>query len=219
MLNFRLWPLASGLRPVDFRRWTLDSAPRTLAFRLWTLDFAFISPCIGPQNASLRSLAMSPDPNHAGRRLVGEAAGSPRGGLRPGITTAPARGNQQVLMEMQGKAPQRRVRQALGVHRSGEPDVQSLDGPGHGPDAPLRAAPAAPQAFAQELGDLLQFVQRLGLHRLDFPVVLEHPLQRPLPAPQGPDRRRVLQSQAPLLDDLCRPRRLDRKSTRLNSSH
>jgi hypothetical protein len=145
---------------------------------------------------------MSPDPNHAGRRLVGEAAGRPRGGLRPGIATAPARGNQQVLMEMQGKAPQHRMRQALGVHRSGEPGLQALDGPGHGPDAPLRAAPAASRAFAQELGDLLQFAQCLGLHRLAFPVVLQHRLQRPLSAPQGPDRRRVIQSHAPLLDDL-----------------
>ena len=49
-----------------------------------------------------------------------------------------------------------------------------------GLDALLRPAPAAPRALAQEPAHLLQFPQRLCLHRFDLVVVLQDPLQRAL---------------------------------------
>ena len=108
-------------------------------------------------------------------------------------------------MQMPGKRPQHLVRLALGVHRPGQAGVEALDRRRDRPGAPLRPVPAQPRTLAQVLRDLLQLAQRLGLHRLDFLPVLQHPLQLALPAPQGPDRRRVLQPHAPLLEDFAGP--------------
>ena len=118
-------------------------------------------------------------------------------------------------MEMQGKRPQDLVRLALSVHRSGQADVEAPNRCSHRPGAPLRPVLTQPWALAQDFGYFLQLAQGFGLHQLDCEPVGKHPLQLALVAPQGPDRRRVIQPHAPLLDGLGRPERLAAHSLRL----
>jgi hypothetical protein len=122
--------------------------------------------------------------------------------------TAPARGNEQILMQMLGKGSQYRVRLAGGVHCRGQAGVQPLNSDIDRAGGPLRTFPAQPGTQAQVLRYLLQLAQRLGLHWLDFVPVLEHPLQFALAAPQGPHRRRVLQAHDSLMQGFGRTGRL-----------
>ena len=109
---------------------------------------------------------------------------------------------------MQGKRPQHVVRLALVINRCHQAGVETTNGLGDGMGAPLGPLPRQPGTLAQALGQLLQFAQCLGLDRLDFQPVLQHPLQLALAAPQGPDGRRVLQPHHPLLEGFGRGGRL-----------
>ena len=102
------------------------------------------------------------------------------------MATSPARGHQQILMEMQGKRPQDFVRLALGVHCPGQARMQAFDGQCHRLGAPLGTVLAQPGTLAQALRYLLQLLLRLGLHRVDFQPVGQHLLQLPLTAPPVP---------------------------------
>ena len=56
------------------------------------------------------------------------------------MIATPARGRQQVLAQMPGKAPQDRMRPALSVHSPGQMGVEAPDSHRHRPDTPLRSA-------------------------------------------------------------------------------
>src|ERR1035441_43402 len=191
----------------------------------WPIPWAFVftSPCIGPLNLlheSQAELFAPPSishrilnsafrtPHHIQRRLVGEAARQRAGYPHPAWPAAPARRNEQVIVKMPGKGLEHRVGSALGVSRPGEVGVETLDGHADSPDTFLGAVPAAPGVLAQEIGNLFQLTPRLGLDRLDFPLVFEHRLQLALLAPQPPDGLGVVQPETALLNDLVRPARL-----------
>ena len=109
-----------------------------------------------------------------------------------------------MIVKMPGKGLEHRVGSALGVSRPGQVRVETLDGHADSPDALLGTVPAAPGVLAQEIGNLLQLTPRLGLDRLDFPLVFEHRRQLALLAPQPPDGLGVVQPEAALLNDLVR---------------
>jgi hypothetical protein len=67
---------------------------------------------------------------------------------------------------MMGKGLQDRMWPGFGIHRPGQIVVQALEGSPDGPDALLGALLTAPGCFAQERGNLLQFLRRLGLVEL-----------------------------------------------------
>jgi hypothetical protein len=100
---------------------------------------------------------------------------------------------------MPRKRTQHLVRPALDVHRCCQVVVQTLDRHRHRPGATLRPLPAQPRTLPQMLRNLLQLTLRLGFQRLDFKPVLQHPFQLPLPAPQCPHCRLLLQAHRPLL--------------------
>lgn len=99
-----------------------------------------------------------------------------------------------MLVQMEGKGPQYRVRLARGVHCRGQAGMQPLDSDTDGAGAALGTVPAQPGTLAQVLRYLLQLAQGLGLHGVAFQPVGQDALQLALAAPQGPHRRRVLQA-------------------------
>jgi len=107
-----------------------------------------------------------------------------------------------VLVKMPGKRLQHRVRFALSIDGHEQASVQTPDGQAHGPGALLDAVPAAPGVLAHESGNCFQLAQRLGFHRLDCIIVLQHRLQFALPAAQVPHGLRLVQPKVPLLNDL-----------------
>jgi hypothetical protein len=101
---------------------------------------------------------------------------------------------------MSGEFLQGRMPLPSRIHCLGQVAVQALDRHGDGPDALLRAVPAAPWILAQELQDVLPLLPRLGLHRRARQFVFQHGLKPACLAAQASDHFRVIQAEAALLN-------------------
>jgi hypothetical protein len=111
------------------------------------------------------------------------------------MAPAPARRNQQVLLQMPRKALQDRMRPALRVHRLRQARVEALDRNGDSPHTPPRVVAGSPRILAQELQDLLPLPPRLRLHWLDGQLIIQHRFKRALLPAQVPDGLRIVQPQ------------------------
>ena len=120
-----------------------------------------------------------------------------------------------MFVEMPGKRLQHRVGFALAVHRPSQAGVQAPDGTAHELGALLNTLPAAPGMLPLVLGDRLQFAQRLGPHRLDFPLVVEHRFKLAFLAAHVPDCLGLVQPKVPLLNDLGSPGSLPGEDPRI----